>query len=75
MEVSRYLDAGGDEVADVGQGEWRRSNDGARVERELGKIITVRDGKAHPSLDVRQPGRSPRAAGLEERRCLKKKGA
>jgi ketosteroid isomerase-like protein len=64
-EVRDYLDAG-DEVVILAQERGRGRRTGARVERELGQILTLRDGKL---LRVRLYGswaEALEAAGLSE---------
>ena len=66
MEVSRYLDAGGDEVVILARESGRGRTTGASVERELGEILTFRDGKLIRLLMYGSWDEALEAAGLRE---------
>jgi ketosteroid isomerase-like protein len=66
MEVSRYIDAGGDEVVILARESGRGRTTGASVERELGEILTVRDGKLIRLLMYGSWDEALEVAGLSE---------
>ena len=66
VEVSRYLDAGGDEVVISARESGRDRTTGANVERELGEILTVRDGKLIRLVMYGSWDEALEAAGLTE---------
>jgi hypothetical protein len=66
MDVSRYLDAGGDQVVILARESGRGRTTGASVERELGEILTVRDDKLIRLVMYGSWDEALEAAGLRE---------
>ena len=66
MEVSRYIDAGGNEVVMLARESGRGRTTGASVERELGEVLTVRDGKLIRLVMYGSWDEALQAAGLRE---------